>query len=75
MSTTSVYMKEETASRDRLIKSRDRQLFIVRGRSDLAGDTEVVRDTPADAIEAANDLLAQGCAQVTIESVEMFIRW
>jgi hypothetical protein len=49
MSTTSVYMKEETASRDRLIKSRDRQLFIVRGKSDLAGDTEVVRDTPADA--------------------------
>ncbi|MET3839062.1 hypothetical protein [Bradyrhizobium sp. OAE829] len=40
-------------------------MFIV---SDLAGDTEVVRDTPEDAIEAANDLLAQGSAQVTIEA-------
>ena len=24
-------------------------MFIVRGKSDLAGETEVVRDTPADA--------------------------
>jgi hypothetical protein len=40
----------------------------VQGTSDLVGDTEVVRDTPADAIETANDLLAQGCAQVTIEA-------
>jgi hypothetical protein len=36
-------------------------MFIVRGKSDLAGDTEVVRDMPADAIETSNDLLAQGC--------------
>jgi hypothetical protein len=43
-------------------------MFIVRGRSDLVGDTEVVRDTPADAVETANDLFAQGCAQVTIEA-------
>ena len=40
----------------------------MQGTSDLVGDTEVVRDTPADAIETANDLLAQGCAQVTIEA-------
>lgn len=43
-------------------------MFIVRGKSDLAGDTEVVRDMPADAIETSNDLLAQGCTQVTIEA-------
>ncbi|MBR1192060.1 hypothetical protein JQ634_03830 [Bradyrhizobium sp. AUGA SZCCT0240] len=43
-------------------------MFIVRGKSDLVGDTELVRDTPADAIETANDLLAQGCVQVTIEA-------
>ena len=43
-------------------------MFIVRGKSDLASDTEVIRDTPADAIETANDLLAQGCNQVTIEA-------
>ena len=43
-------------------------MFIVRSKSELADDTEVVRDMPADAIETANDLLAQGCAQVTIEA-------
>jgi hypothetical protein len=43
-------------------------VFIVRGKSDLAGGIEVVRDSPADAIETANDLLLQGCPVVTIEA-------
>jgi hypothetical protein len=44
-------------------------MFIVQGKSsDLAGGTKVVRDTREDALETANDFLAQGIPSVTIEA-------
>ena len=42
-------------------------MFIVRGKSDQAGGVLVVRDTREDALETANDFLAQGIPSVTIE--------
>jgi len=44
-------------------------VFIVRGKqSDLPGGAKVVRDTPQDAMETANDFLCQGIPVVTIEA-------
>jgi hypothetical protein len=44
-------------------------MFIVRGKpSGLAGAINVVRDTREDALETANDFLAQGLPVVSIET-------
>ena len=44
-------------------------MFIVQGKSnDLAGSKKVIRDTCEDALETANDFLAQGIPTVTIEA-------